>query len=144
MIDTSGTTSTTGSLGTSGASATRMIVAIVQRGKADRPIKAALRAGASSAVAFFGRGLGIRERLGLLGLAVQPEKEIVLIVVPEDQVNVVVRAMVRAGNLDQPGVGFLFVLPVESVTGLSPAVSHDGAGAMPITSAAAGGAAATP
>ena len=97
---------------------TQMIVAIVQRGKADRPIKAALKAGASSAVAFFGRGLGIRERLGLLGLAVQPEKEIVMIVVPETETNVVVRAMVRAGNLDQPGVGFLFVMPVEAMVGL--------------------------
>jgi len=97
---------------------TQTIVAIVQRGKADRPIKAALKAGASSAVAFFGRGLGIRERLGLLGLAVQPEKEIVMIVVPETETNVVVRAMVRAGNLDQPGVGFLFVMPVEAMVGL--------------------------
>jgi nitrogen regulatory protein P-II 1 len=110
----------------------QMIVAIVQRGKADRPIKAALKAGADSAVAFFGRGLGIRERLGLLGLAVQPEKEIVLVVVPEAHAQVVVRAMVRAGNLDQPGVGFLFVVPVESVVGLG-----DGAGAFAVTAPAA-------
>ena len=96
-----------------------MIVAIMQRGKADPPIKAALKAGASSAVAFFRRGLGIRERLGLLGLAVQPEKEIVMIVVPETETNVVVRATVRAGNLDQPGVGFLFVMPVETMVGLT-------------------------
>lgn len=96
-----------------------MIMAIMQRGKADRPIKAALKAGASSAVAFFGRGLGIRERLGLLGLAVQPEKEVVMIVVPEHLTDIVVRAMVRAGNLDQPGVGFLFVMPVEEVVGLA-------------------------
>jgi nitrogen regulatory protein P-II 1 len=98
--------------------AMQMIMAIVQRGKADKPIKAALKAGAQSAVAFFGRGLGIRERLGLLGLAVQPEKEIVMIVVPVSLTDLVVRAMVRAGNLDQPGVGFLFVMPVEEVAGL--------------------------
>lgn len=96
----------------------RMIVAIVQRGKADRPIKAALKAGARSAVAFFGRGLGIRERLGLLGLAVQPEKEIALVVVEAELADLVVRAMVRAGDLDQPGVGFLFVIPVEDLVNL--------------------------
>ena len=100
------------------AESMQMIMAIVQRGKADKPIKAALKAGAQSAVAFFGRGLGIRERLGLLGLAVQPEKEIVMIVVPASLSDLVVRAMVRAGNLDQPGVGFLFVMPVEDVAGL--------------------------
>ncbi|MBI3970002.1 MAG: P-II family nitrogen regulator [Chloroflexi bacterium] len=93
-------------------------MAIMQRGKADKPIRAALKAGAQSAVAFFGRGLGIRERLGLLGLAVQPEKEIVMVVVPDTLLDIVVRAMVRAGNLDQPGVGFLFVMPVEDVVGI--------------------------
>ena len=100
------------------AESMQLVMAIVQRGKADKPIKAALKAGAQSAVAFFGRGLGIRERLGLLGLAVQPEKEIVMIVVPAAVTDLVVRAMVRAGNLDQPGVGFLFVVPVEEVAGL--------------------------
>src|SRR5687767_4233252 len=98
--------------------AMQMVVAIVQRGKADTPIRAALKAGAQGAVTFFGRGQGIRERLGLLGLAVQPEKEIVMIVVPAALTDLVVRAMVRAGNLDQPGVGFLFVMPVEEVAGL--------------------------
>ncbi len=107
--------------GSLSAMTSRMIVAIVQRGKADRPIKAALKAGARSAVACFGRGLGIRERLGLLGLAVQPEKEIVLVVVPEELTDLVVRAMVRAGDLDQPGVGFLFVVPVEEVVSLGAA-----------------------
>jgi len=115
---------------------TQMIVAIVQRGKADRPIKAALKAGASSAVAFFGRGLGIRERLGLLGLAVQPEKEIVMIVVPETETNVVVRAMVRAGNLDQPGVGFLFVMPVEAMVGLGAPPAPPSVAATATTTAA--------
>ena len=52
----------------------KMIMAILQRGRADRAVKAAIRAGAQAATVFFGRGLGIRERLGLLGLAIQPEK----------------------------------------------------------------------
>lgn len=97
---------------------TKMIMAIVQRGKAERPVRAALRAGAKSAVIFFGRGMGIRERLGLLGLAVQPEKEVLMVIVEDELLDVVVRAMVRAGNLDQPGVGFLFVMPVERIVGL--------------------------
>ena len=115
----------------------RMVVAIVQRGKADRPIKAALRAGAQSAVAFFGRGLGIRERLGLLGLAVQPEKEIVLVVVPQRLTDIVTQAMVRAGNLDQPGVGFLFVVPIESVAGVTNGATQQGVVFAPAQDAAA-------
>ena len=95
----------------------KMITAIVQRGKAEKPVSAALEAGAPAATVFFGRGSGIRERLGLLGLAIQPEKEVIMIVVEERLLPQVLRAMVRAGNLDQPGVGFLFVTAVEYAVG---------------------------
>jgi len=95
----------------------KLITAIVQRGKADAPVQAALKAGAPAATIFFGRGLGIRERLGLLGLAIQPEKEIILIVVEERLLDGVLNAMIRAGKLDQHGVGFIFVTAVERVVG---------------------------
>ncbi len=62
--------------------------------------------------------MGIRERLGLLGLAIQPEKEVILIVLDEIYVDRVLTAMVRAGNLDQPGAGFVFVVPVDRAVGL--------------------------
>ncbi len=69
---------------------------------------------------FFGRGMGVRERLGLLGLAIQPEKEVIVIVIvaPEDYVDRIITGMVRASRLDQPGVGFFFVTPVDRVVGL--------------------------
>ena len=97
---------------------TKMIMAIVQRGRADKAVRAAIRAGAQAATVFFGRGLGIRERLGLLGLAIQPEKEIVVIVVDERYVDRIIEAMVKGSRLDQPGVGFLFVTGVDRVVGL--------------------------
>lgn len=96
----------------------KLITAIVQRGKADAPVQAALKAGAQGATVVFGRGQGIRERLGLLGLAVQPEKEVISIVVEEALLERVLSAMVRAGNLDQPGVGFVYVTAVERTVGL--------------------------
>ena len=95
----------------------KLITAIVQRGKADKPVQAAIKAGAPAATVFFGRGQGIRERLGILGLAIQPEKEIILIVVEEGLMDQVLAAMIKAGNLDQPGVGFVFVTAVERVYG---------------------------
>jgi nitrogen regulatory protein PII len=96
----------------------KLITAIVQRGKADDPVQAAIDAGAQGATIVFGRGQGIRERLGLLGLAVQPEKEIVYIVVEEELLDRVLTAMIKTGHLDQPGVGFIYVTPVERTVGL--------------------------
>lgn len=96
----------------------KMIIAIIQRGEADKVVAAAIRSGAPAATVFYGRGQGIRERLGLLGLAIQPEKEIIFIIVEERLVDQVLRAMVKAGRLDQPGLGFVFVVPVERALGM--------------------------
>lgn len=98
--------------------AIKLITAVVQRGKADAPVQAALNAGAPGATILFGRGQGVRERLGLLGLAIQPEKEVILVVVEEWLLDRVLTAMVRAGDLDQHGVGFVYVTPVERTIGL--------------------------
>ena len=54
-----------------------MITCIIQRGKADAIVQAAQDAGAQGATIYYGYGSGVRERLGLLGLAVDVEKEII-------------------------------------------------------------------
>ena len=121
MTGTNGTSEANGIQGLPAAElqeSAKLITAIVQRGKADVPVQAALKAGAQGATVVFGRGQGMRERLGLLGLAVQPEKEVISIVVEDALLERVLHAMVRAGNLDQPGVGFVYVTAVERTVGL--------------------------
>jgi nitrogen regulatory protein P-II 1 len=97
--------------------ALKMIIAIMQRGKADAVVGAAIKAGAPAATVVFGRGQGMRERLGPLGVAIQPEKEIILIILEEWLSEQVLRAMVKEGQLDQAGVGFVFEVPVEKALG---------------------------
>ena len=64
-----------------------LITCIVQRGLADTIIEAAREAGAQGATVHFARGMGVRERLGILGVAVEVEKEVVDIVVSKEQVE---------------------------------------------------------
>ncbi len=116
----------------------KLITAVVQRGKADDAVQAAIKAGAQGATVVFGRGQGIRERLGLLGLAIQPEKEVIYIVIEERLLDRVLAAMIKAGNLDQPGLGFIYVTPVERTIGLMRAEERekaqqeaDGGGRLP-------------
>jgi nitrogen regulatory protein P-II 1 len=92
-----------------------------QRGKADDLVSAAITAGAPAATVFHGRGQGIRERLGILGLAIQPEREVIVIVLEESLIDQVLTAMVKAGRLDQPGIGFVFVVAVERALGMAQA-----------------------
>ena len=90
-----------------------LITCIVQRGLADDIVHAAQEAGAQGATIYFARGGGVRERLGLLGLAVEVEKEVINIIVASDQVNRVFDRMCVAGKLDTPGMGFMYVTPLE-------------------------------
>jgi nitrogen regulatory protein P-II 1 len=51
-----------------------LITCIVQRGVADKIIQAAREVGAQGATVHYAKGMGIRERLGILGVAVDVEK----------------------------------------------------------------------
>lgn len=98
-----------------------LITCIVQRGIADTIIKAATEAGAQGATVYFARGTGIRERLGILGVAVEVEKEIVNIVVSTDDADRIFEAMFLAGKLDTPGMGFMYMTPLEKAATYIPA-----------------------
>lgn len=86
-----------------------MITCVVQRGRAEHVVQAAQDAGAQGATIYYGHGSGIRERLGLLGLTVDVEKEIITILVADDQSDRVFEAMYFAGELDVPGSGIIYI-----------------------------------
>ncbi|MFC1521796.1 P-II family nitrogen regulator [Elusimicrobiota bacterium] len=90
-----------------------LITCIVQRGLADEIIKAAQSAGAQGATVYFAHGSGVRERLGILGVTIEVEKEVINIVVAKDQVDRVFEKMYLAGKLDTPGKGFMYTTPLE-------------------------------
>jgi len=90
-----------------------LITCIVQRGIAEEVVHAAQEAGAQGATIYFARGEGVREHLGILGLAVEAEKEIINIIVADDQVDRIFECMYIAGKLDTPGMGIVYVTPLE-------------------------------
>lgn len=90
-----------------------LITCIVEKGQADHIVKAAREAGAQGATVFYARGSGIRERLGILGVAVEVEKEIINIVVSNEQADFVVEKMYLAGQLDTPGKGFIYTTKLD-------------------------------
>jgi len=97
-----------------------LISCVVQRGLADAVVRAAQEAGAQGATVFFARGTGVRERLGVLGLAVEVEKEVINIIVAADQVDRIFETMFRAGKLDTPGMGFMYVTTLEKAATFIP------------------------
>ena len=95
----------------------KLITCIVERGKADKIINKAIQSGAQAATYYYGKGRGIRERMGIVGKFIAPEKEIILVVTKQDKARVVFNAMVQAGELNVPGKGFAYIQSVEDAVG---------------------------
>jgi len=94
----------------------------VQRGLGDTIVRAAQEAGAQGATIFYAKGSGVRERLGILGVAVEVEKEVVNIVVSSEQLDTVFNNIYLAGQLDTPGMGFMYVTSLEKAATYIPEV----------------------
>lgn len=98
-----------------------MITCIVQRGKADAVVQAAQDAGAQGATIYYGYGSGVRERLGILGLAIDVEKEVITTLVADDQVDRIFERMYFAAELDVPGAGIIYISKLEKAATFIPA-----------------------
>ena len=98
----------------------KLITCIVQRDAADAIIQAARAAGAQGATVNYARGMGVRERLGILGFAVNVQKEVINVLVSSEQVERVFESMYLAGNLDIPGAGIMYVTEVEKAATFVP------------------------
>ena len=92
-----------------------LITCIVQRGRADKIVLAAQDAGAQGATINYAQGVGVRERLGVMGLAIEVDKEVISIIVANDQADRVFEAMYLAGKLDTPGMGIMTLAALEKV-----------------------------
>jgi nitrogen regulatory protein P-II 1 len=95
-----------------------LIVSIVRKGWGDTVLEATMRAGAHGGTVLFGRGIGRNEQQRVFGIQIEPEKEIVLTVIPEDLKDTVLQQIVLAAELTRPGHGLAFVVPVEKVAGI--------------------------
>lgn len=93
-----------------------LLTCIVQRGAGQAVVDAAMQAGAQGATSFFARGTGVRQRhLGVLGITINDEKEIVYVVVPNDQADYIFEKLYFAAKLDTPGMGVIYMTALEKM-----------------------------
>lgn len=96
-----------------------LIISIVNKGKSDNVIEASKMAGASGGTILSGRGSGIHEKAKLFGIAIEPEKEIILILSNKENTKEILDSIIEEVKLNDEGNGIAFVLPVEETYGLS-------------------------
>ena len=101
-----------------GQCAFNLIFTIVERGFSDDVVEASREAGASGGTIITGRGTGIHETETFFGITIEPEKEIVLTLVPEDKTAAVMEQINQKLHLNKPGKGVSFSMPVSHTSGI--------------------------
>ena len=96
-----------------------LIITIITKGYFAEVKEAANAAGARGGTLIHALGLGGEEAQKFLGIAIQPEKDIILIVVRREEKNKVMKSISEAVGINTQGRGIIFSLPVDSAFGLS-------------------------
>lgn len=96
-----------------------LIITIVNEGYAEKVMNEAKKGGATGGTTINGRGLESEKAIKFLNLSIEPEKDIVLILVPTEKKNAIMDIIVENCGLKTPGAGICFSLPVDHVVGLN-------------------------
>ena len=96
-----------------------IIMCIVNSGFSEAVMDAARELGARGGTVIRARGTANAEAEKLYGIAIQPEKEIVMILVDSKLKNDILHALYKSAGLKTPGQGIAFAMPVEDVVGIS-------------------------
>ncbi|MDR0425613.1 MAG: P-II family nitrogen regulator [Clostridiales bacterium] len=96
-----------------------LIVTIVNKGYADTVMEAAREAGASGGTVLHARGTGTLEAEKIFGIAIEPEKDLLLILTGDEKRPDIMKAVYRETGLSTGGMGICFSLPVEDLLGTS-------------------------
>lgn len=91
---------------------------IVDRGMSDEVMDIARQAGVRGGTILHGRGAGAEIATSLFGVEIEPEKELVIMLTPEELVDKVIKALAEGLSLDEPGKGILYVEPILDTRGL--------------------------
>lgn len=97
-----------------------MIFCIVNDGYSEQVMNAARNVGARGGTVLHAKGTANVGAEKLFGITIQPEKEIVMILVESGIKENVLHALYKEAGLQTAGQGIAFTLPVEDVVGLSP------------------------
>lgn len=95
-----------------------LIVTIVSEGYLENVMNAAKKAGASGGTAIKGRGLENTKRAKILGFNIEPERDIVLNIVPEADKNKIMEAITKEVGIKTSARGYSISMPIDEVISL--------------------------
>lgn len=100
-----------------------VILCIVNAGFSEAVMDAARQFGARGGTVLHARGTANVEAEKIFNISIQPEKEVVMILVESEIRDAILHSLYQSVGLQTAGGGIAFSLPVEDVVGLSQAVA---------------------
>lgn len=101
-----------------------LIITIVNSGNFEQVMEAANSAGATGGTLIHSRGLGSKEAMKYLGITIQPEKDLVLILTPKEKKHAIMESIMQKVGLNTAGKGICFSLPVNDAIGVDAGIEN--------------------
>ena len=95
-----------------------LILCIVNEGFTEAVMEAARAAGARGGTVLHANGTANQDAQRSFGIVIQPNKDMVMILVPSDIRSAVLKQLYDNVGLHTPGQGIAFSLPVDAVVGI--------------------------
>lgn len=96
-----------------------LVICIVNAGYSELVMDAAKEVGARGGTVIHAKGTANKEAEQYYKITIQPDKEMVMILVPEDIKDKVLHAIYQQAGLKSAGQGIAFSMPVDNVVGIS-------------------------
>jgi nitrogen regulatory protein PII len=99
----------------------KLIIALVEDSTTEKVLQAAREAGATgSTVINQARGEGVQQSKTFLGLTLETQRDMLLLLVEEHLCRAILETIAEAGHFDdQPGSGIAFQIDIEDAVGVS-------------------------
>lgn len=95
-----------------------VIFVVVDNHRGDEVVDIANSYGAKGATIIHGRGSGVHEKGSIFNITIEPEKEVVMILVKEDIHAEILEGLSKELKIDEPGNGIIFSAGVNNALGL--------------------------
>ena len=96
-----------------------LIIVISNQGYVDEIMETAKQYGATGGTVVHGRGTANEEAVKFFGITIQPEKEIILIVISNDKKSAIMKAITDKHGLNTETKAICFSLPVSETAGFN-------------------------
>lgn len=96
-----------------------LIITIANEGSAETIMASAKKAGATGGTTINGRGLEPNKIVKVLGLSLEPEKDVVLILAPDNKKNKIMEKIIEKCGSHKEQAGLCFSIPVDHAAGIN-------------------------